>query len=533
MGYYYGGGTCYWYDDATGTPDHASPPLPLMPSYPHTLAEGVLSAAWSPYLTNPYPGVFVCTKPLRAGDAVLGHVATTTLESHLGEILVMNPAGSITSGAQNQAGLRWQLGTKVGQGEAVGGVLGLVVRRATTISIFGDFQVYGCSFETTSAQAFVPWDSITSPTCELVGNTLRAGSVITVGTPANPVNLCAYNDFVNASGSPYAVWAVASSFGNRFDASSLTLQAFFRAVAAGLRIVRSSFAWDDNANRRYVLGSSGIPYNWFVVEPTWPVPEIRHYQYDYNANQLAFGGQHFEMWGLHAEVMDAFGNVVSGIPVTLTDTVTGQVQADTVTDALGDISFGNDFDVGYPLAGNYVIVADVGNWQYPGATDFSFRYRGPFLLEVNAGPLANPAYGSVSMLYHWPYTGSSRKNGQMHPIRMPITLPAPGTQVVIGPYTRRSAPATPYVHADQPSTPYALQTVPSSPYSRVVDPSSAYAPCPSTPGSAAYGRQSGPVTSFTRKPVPAVDYSLECGEPEPDRVILLGPWMPMPIPGGS
>lgn len=418
MGYFYDGvSTLFFYDDNDATGGHTA-------GQPHSLAEGVLSPAWSPFLTAA-AGVYRSDKAIRAGDNIAGHVNTTTFLSNSGESLYFT-SGALTTGAPNAAGVRWRLGIKVGSGEGAFGTAGLFVVGAGNCSLQGDILMFGCAVRA-SAWSLLPFDSGVAQS-EASGNLFVLSTSSAIGS-VGVRNLTEFqnNTIINISGSIQIIGTVfvTNASGNRL-VHGLANTYGINTTPSQMKIVRVSFFGVGPAVAE-IAAAAGVPANWFIAEPTWnPVAEYRHYYFVYSANQLANGLQHFEFAPLHTEVCDIAGHAVAGIPVKLTDTVTGQVQADTLTDALGDISFGSSFVVGQPLTPNRVIVADVGNWEFPANTDYSWRYRGPFLIEFNTGPGRNMAYPVKRLLFDWPYSGSARRAGQLRPVVVPVNLGSPG-----------------------------------------------------------------------------------------------------------
>lgn len=421
MGYYYDGvSILYFYDDNDPTGGHTA-------GQPHTLAEGVLSAAWAAFLTTPINGIYQCAKTIRAGDNVAGHVNQTTFQATIGEGIYFT-AGSLISGAPNAAGLRWRLGNKLLSGEQMYGYLGLTVMKAGACSLQGDIQIFGCQVQATSF-SLVPFDS-TAADSEGAGNRFSLNQAASVGVSISRFFKSWYNNSNLNVGSTTVLAAlfVEGSSGHRIVSSGVNWPSLINSAITGQRIVKVQFiAQASTVPGAAQVTSVAVPANWFVLEPSWIQPEFRKYKFGYNGLQLALGNQHFECWGLHTAVVDdSSGLPLSGIPVTVIDSI-GQVQVNgALTGSDGDIAFGQDFVPGQPVTGNYLIIEDVGNWEYAAAEDYSRRYRGPFYVLINAGPFASPLYQSYSAVIDWPYSGSSRKLGQYSGVHLPVRLLAVG-----------------------------------------------------------------------------------------------------------
>jgi len=421
VGYYYDGATTlYWNDDEDPTGGHTGTPGNPQP---HTLPGGLaVGSPWIGFLTNPVGSVYQTTKSLRAGNNSGVNVKQTTFQSTIGEALYFT-AGQITTAVPNIPGVRWRIGTVIGTGDGRYGVSGLSIFKAGGCALQGDIQIHGCSIQATSF-ALIPFDS-TAVDNEAVGNRFVLNNSAGAGVATNRAfKTWIRNTHLNVGNqNPINSIFVVDSLGHRISSSGTLWPSLVNSAASATRIVRVEFlAAPSTSPNASQIKSPTNPSSWFIVEPTWITPEFRKYNFAQNALQLSQGLQHFECWGFHTMVAnDDTGDPISGVPVKMVDSV-GKVQVDTTTDANGDITFGQAFVPLEPVSGNYAIVADVGNWQYPAANDFSFRYRGPFYLQVNTGPLANPNYYPWSMVLDWPYEGTDRKTGQMTSLRIPVRL---------------------------------------------------------------------------------------------------------------
>lgn len=526
MGYYYNGSnTIYCYDDNDGTPGHTggggSP-------YPHTLEEGLNSAAWSPYLTNPGVLYFLATKNVSNGHPTAGNANATTLKMDLGQLLIIS-GGALTSGvASNAAGIYWQLGKRVGSGESLAGTHGPHVYATGTSILRGNFAIYGSDFRGLGIQ-FLP-DDVDLFVNEICGNSFDASALIILGlNPTQSINELRNNRFSSrgAVGMCSNV-NVRQSSGNLFIQSGTTYTSFFPMAGSGRRLVYPILSGEVSSGTDYAhFSNTGVQQQWFMVGPTWP-NEQRKYRFGHNSLQLTnnLQSRHYEK--LDVLVVESAGVPLSGIPVWFTDAL-GSKQVDVLTDGMGGIAFGSDYVVGATLAGNHVIVEEFGNWEFADLSDYSRRYRGPFLLEVNAGPDANPNYASRRILFDWPYTGTSRKLGQYHPVRIVVNLDVPEVQGP-GEYARSMVPSTPFSPVSGPSTPFVPSDVPVTPFVRGVVPDSGYLPCQPGVGPAGFSHVLGSSVPFARSSVPAVQY-IECGADFPGKFIILGPWMPMRLSG--
>lgn len=418
MGYFYDGvNTLYWYNDADPTGGHTA-------GNPHTASEMVSSPVFSPYFTAFGPA-YLCTKIMQAGDGVAGHVAPTTFQAVSREIIFVG-GGNVTTALANQAGVIWKLGTKVGSGAAVAGRDGPCFAITGNFLIRGQVLAYGSMF-IGGTGSFFPYDGSVADS-----EAIDCDFDFSAATPAafGASGVVYFKTFANNRMSRNSAASVASSlfandvFGNVVTHTGATTDYYLRSNASLMRFKGLEFRGEAVAANA-VLGF-GTPQNWFLVEPKWPAGEQRKFFFSQSSTQLVNGKQHCEYWTLDCVVLGSAGEPLASIPVKFTDNQ--GVQFDVDTDSAGRIAYGTSWSPTYPLTGNYVVVDDFGNWEYPGGTpsDYSRRYRGPFLLEFNSGSRRNPTYPTRRALFDWPYTGTSRKLGQYQPLRLVVNLASIG-----------------------------------------------------------------------------------------------------------
>lgn len=496
---------------------------------------------------------YFCTYDLKRGDDGAGSMPTFFRDD---DFSLRFANGRITDSRVNLANV-YQFGTKYhGTSSSIHrpsvGRPWSVVVQGTRQTIFHNANLYGGAVFQKP-----PWAGSTTPGVVIRGGAVGSGEIVGMfvsgagqnsqlgagaGTGVRRV------DGVRWVKDPGAVRALNSMNVDPVDANAFVRDVYFdshaneqqliNAIISGARFEGMTFAGDYSTLGQITGAATGYRD---IVCPRWGGPNRK-------IGSAAFGTNPFrEWWRLRFRIFEPDFSAFPGVGLKITDSV-GTVQlpvGSAWSDVNGRIWFFNRM-TGAPSAvqiRNQNLVC-ASSWEDGNLPPAEVLRDNP--LEIVLNDPTDPNYLSDwqtvtirtrfprewyydAWFQQWGELDWQRTDCEISVVMQPKTAGGGGGGDCPQVYVRQIVPSTTYQSQAGADTPYSGAAVPNVVYQRQPDPTGLYVPC-GVVGAPAFTAQGAPATPFSKVLVPDVEYA-ECGAAFPDRILLIGPWMPMRVAG--
>lgn len=362
-------------------------------------------------------GTRICYEmPLEAGSGslTLGQAASPQATTWKDSLVSLNTnTRGITTNASNLSSWTIDWGTKIGSGDEAGGTDGVYLTTGAALITFfrGNLKLYGCQIWGTGAITVA--NGAASLTGDVQGCTFghpAGNGALTFGSSTFPLDNM-YDNTIQYTITTTAD-ALAGIFATKCRKLRITGQTFrsFLGANTAAAFTPREIIFEGTPGTADIRWGGTSATGWYLVQPEWSGNATK-FAIATSGNP-ALANATVEYRTLNVKVVDAGGDGIANIPVTLTDTI-DNLQVNTTTDAYGRISFGS----GQLL--NAVSVMD----HYAVTTVYTQRHRSPFLMEVNTGNSRNTDYQSRRARFNWPgYEGVTTSAGSFEDVNTIVEL---------------------------------------------------------------------------------------------------------------